>query len=89
MDGVRGGAVTVVVVPDWVRHVRDVIGAVEVLTIPAGREEDLSTHAVGTLMIKEVFALCPVWVACVRGGVILDGVAESVRPLSRGKSGHT
>ena len=60
VDGVAVGAITVVEVLDGVRHVRLVIGGVQVHAVPAGREEDLSAHAIRTVVVEEVGAFCPV-----------------------------
>ena len=65
VDGVRGRAWTVVVrVLGWEGHVR-LVGLVEVDTVPARREEDLSTKTVRADLIGE---LVRVW----RGGAVVQ-----------------
>lgn len=75
VHGVRGRAGTGVVVVDGVGHVRLVVGAVDVLAVPAHREEDLHTDTILALVdVREVH----VRTLCVRGvardstGVVCD-----------------
>ena len=65
MNRVRVGAITVIVCTNRVRRVRNVVLAVEIFAIPARWEEYLSTHSIGTLMVKEIFSLSPVWIVIV------------------------
>ena len=66
---------------DWVCHVRFMIGAVQVHTVPAGREVHLGTHAIGALMIEEVGALCPVRITAVVSIIIC--AKREYRPMAR------
>ena len=40
-----------------IRHVRCVVGGIEVLSIPARREEDLSSQTIGAIVVREVSSL--------------------------------
>lgn len=64
MDRVGVWAGAAVVSLDRVGHVGNVVGTVEVLAIPTRREKHLGTHAIRTLVVKEIFPLCPIWVTC-------------------------
>ena len=71
VDGVAVGAITVVEVLDGVRHVRLMVRAVEIYTIPALREEDLVTDSILALVhIGEIDVL-----ALSIGRIVGDGTA--------------
>ena len=60
MNWVTIGAIARVESLNRVRHVRLVVGGVEVDSVPARREEDLRAQAVRTVVIKEAGALGPI-----------------------------
>ena len=70
VDGVRIRALSGVECSRWVGHVRLVIGAVEVDTVPASGEENLGTHTVGTVVIEEVGTLGPIGITVMASAVV-------------------
>lgn len=70
MNGVGRRALSGVVGGGRVSHMRLVIGAVEVDTVPASGEEDLSAHAVGTIVREEIGTLGPVGITVMASAVV-------------------
>ena len=51
--------VAIVVCTDRIRHVGYMVRTVEILSVPAGWEENLGTHPVRALVREEVFSFSP------------------------------
>ena len=60
-----------------IRHMGDVVGRVEVLSIPAGWEKDLSTETIGAIVVGEVGCLGLAWSAIVET-VVTDGLRSKI-----------
>lgn len=76
-DWMSRGALSVLVVANWVRYVASVC-FVEVVRIagPAGREHDLSSHRVWAIVLEEVVALVPRRIAVMAPSKVLADVRD-------------
>ncbi len=65
LNGMTIGAVATVIVLDGIGHVGLVVRRVQVLSVPARREEDLRAQPVGAAVVKEVVTFGPVRIVIV------------------------
>jgi hypothetical protein len=70
VDRVRWWTSAICMAVDRVGHVRFMVWRIEVLTIPAGGEEDLGPEAAGTLVVGEAIGFGCCWPVVVQASIV-------------------